>query len=120
MPRFLADENLEQAIVEEFFALIPTANMISVRDVGLEATDDQIILDWASTDGRIVVTRDVSTMKRYAENRVAEGLPMPGIVLVPFNASIGEIIETLANMALYSLPGEWEGQVLFAGSGQIA
>ena len=111
MARFLADENIEPYIFEGFRMLVPTVGAVSVGEVGLVATDDRIILQWAAAEGRIVVSHDVNTMKPYAEERVAAGLPMPGLLLALPNVPTSQIIETLADIELYGLEGEWENRV---------
>jgi hypothetical protein len=59
------------------------------------------------------VNYDVATMPDAAYRRVAEGLPMPGVFAVPWSASIGQVIEDLLLLAEASVPGEWEGQIIY-------
>lgn len=56
---------------------------MSVQEVGLRQADDLVVLEWAANEGRIVVTHDVSTMLDFAYERVAAGLPMPGVFEIP-------------------------------------
>ena len=90
--------------------------MLSVHDVGLTATDDRDILEWPANHGRIVVSRYKNTMREYAESRVRDGLPMPGVVFAHEAHTARLILDTLKYVALYGLDDEWEGQVLFVGS----
>ena len=48
-----------------------------------------------------------------AYQRVSEGLPMPGVFAVPWSAPLGQVIEDLLLLAEASLPGEWEGQIIY-------
>ena len=51
-------------------------------------------------------------MRAYANAKVEAGMPMPGLVVVQSTRTIADNLETLEEIALYSLDGEWEGQVL--------
>ena len=119
MPCFLADENIEPSIIEGLKRQLPSVDFVTVREVGLAAVDDRIILEWAAVNGRIVVTRDVDSMIGYARDRVSAGLSMPGMVVISSSRSFASIIGSVFNMAEYGLPGEWEGQILYAGSKPI-
>ena len=90
-------------------------DIVSVHDVGLAATPDPLILEWAANNGRILITRDVSSMTDFAKSRVAAGMRMPGLLLIQERASAREILESIENIAFYSLEGEWGG-ILFIGS----
>jgi hypothetical protein len=63
-----------------------------------------------STAGRIILTHDVTTMIRYAYERVEARQPMPGVFEVSRSVPIGTVIEDIMLPAEYSLEGEWEGQ----------
>jgi hypothetical protein len=52
-------------------------------------------------------------MRPLAEERVAASLSMPGVLEVNQYLSIGQAIEEILLLAECSLPGEWEGQILF-------
>jgi hypothetical protein len=64
--RLIADENLKKPIIDGLRRLLPDVDVVLARDVELLQTDDRIILEWAATNGRIVVTHDVSTMPGFA------------------------------------------------------
>ena len=61
----------------------------------------------------LVLTHDVSTMTRYAYDRVREGKPMPGVFEVSREVPVKTAIEEILVLAECSLPGEWEGQVRY-------
>ncbi len=61
----------------------------------------------------MVLTHDVSTMMRYAYDRVREGKPMPGVFEVSREVPVKTAIEEILVLAECSLPGEWEGQVRY-------
>ena len=120
MPSFLADENLESYILAALSTRPQSADIVSVHQVGLAATDDRTILEWAAENDRIIVTRDVSSMRAYANARIRAGVKMPGLVIIQSTAQAGDVLDALENLALYSLEGEWEGLVLFIGSPPLA
>jgi predicted nuclease of predicted toxin-antitoxin system len=86
---------------------------VRVPDVGLGEADDPNVLAWAAEQGRIVLTHDARTLIGYAYERVAAGLPMPGIIEVRQDQAIGAVIEDLLLLIEASEEGEWEGQVLY-------
>jgi hypothetical protein len=84
-----------------------------VQDVGLVGQDDPTILEWAAKERRLLVTHDVSTVTRYAYERIAADKPMPGVVEVAMGAPIGVVIEDLLLLVVASDEGEWEGQIRY-------
>jgi hypothetical protein len=54
------------------------------------------------------VTHDVSTFSAFAFDRVAAGLPMPGVIEIPATAPMAVIIEELILIAGASDPDEWK------------
>ena len=111
--RLLADENFDGRVVRGLLRRLPTLDLVRVQDVGLSGADDPTILGWAAGEGRLVLTHDVETMAGFAHDRTAAGLAMPGVVEVPAHVLVRQAIYELLMLATASLPGEWEGQVLF-------
>ena len=81
--------------------------------MGLSATDDPAILEWAAQSARVVLTHDVATMTRYAYDRVRDGQAMPGVFEVGRHVPVGVAIEEIILLAECSAEGEWEGQVRY-------
>ena len=52
-------------------------------------------------------------MTRYAYERVAAGLPMPGVFQVSRDISLALVIEDILLIAEGSIAGEWQGQVRY-------
>jgi hypothetical protein len=109
----LADENLDGAIVRGLLRQRPGLDIVRVQDVGLSGAEDPAVLDWAARHGRVLLTHDVATMTRYAYERVAAGLPMPGVFEVSQDLPVSRAIEDILLVAECSQPGEWEGQVRY-------
>src|SRR4051794_14307255 len=108
MLRFLADENFNNDVVRGVRRRNPVVDFVRVQDEGLSGADDPTVLEWAARTGRIVFTHDVSTMTRYAYDRVREGKPMPGVFEVSRDVPVGTVIDEILLLAECSLPGEWE------------
>jgi Domain of unknown function (DUF5615) len=113
MVKFLADENFNNLIVRGVLKRDPDLDIVRVQDVGLRTLDDLAVLEWAAENGRVVLTHDVATMADFAYDRVASGFVMPGLFEVPRSVSVGVAIEEILLLNLYSLEGEWEGQVRY-------
>ena len=108
-----ADENFNNDVVRGVRRRDPAVDILRVQDAGLAQADDETILEWAATAGRVLLTHDVSTMTRYAYDRVREGKPMPGVFEVGRGVPIGVAIDEIILLAECSLDGEWEGQVRY-------
>ena len=93
--RFATDENVRTPILEGFRTRRPDVDIVRVQDVGMRRAEDPAILGWAASEGRVLLTHDVQTMTGHAYHRVAAGLPMPGLVVIPFKRPIGQAIEDL-------------------------
>ncbi len=111
--KFLADENLDNNIVRGLLRRNPDINIVRVQDVELSGQDDPTVLEWAAQENRILLTHDVATITRYAYERMAENKPMPGVIEVNSDASIGRVIEDLLLLLSCSLDRELEGQIQY-------
>ena len=60
---------------------------------------------------RQLLTHDVSTMTKYAYQRLQSGRSMAGIIEVPQSAAIGQIIDDLILIAGTSVTQEYENRV---------
>lgn len=60
-----------------------------------------------------LLTHDVSTITRYAYDRVKAGKSLPGVFEVSRDVPIRVAIEDILLLAEYSLDDEWEGQIRY-------
>ena len=111
--RWAADENFNNDIIRGLLRRKPDVDIVRVQDVGLSGVDDPTILEWAADEGRALLTHDVSTITRYAYERVEAGKPMPGVFEVSRDIPMGVVIEDLILLTECSLENEWEGQVRY-------
>ena len=113
MIAFLADENFNEDVVRGVLRRNADVDIVRVRDLGMSGAGDPEVLERAAADGRVLLTHDVSTMTHYAYDRVARGLPMPGVFEVGRHVPLGTAIEDILILAECSQANEWEGQVRY-------
>src|SRR5438105_3319409 len=77
----------------------PAIDFRAAAGVIPDGTPDTEVLQIAAEAGRVLVTRDVSTMPDHFERFVAER-ESPGILLIPSRRSIGAVIEGLLKVWL--------------------
>lgn len=113
MLRFASDEDFNNRILRGLLRRNPSLDIVRVQEAGLAGKGDAEILEWASNQGRVLLTHDVTTMTKHANDRISAGLPMPGIFELSQHVPVGQAIEEILFVAEYSLENEWEGQVIF-------
>lgn len=111
--KFLADENFDHKTLAGLRRREPDLDILAVQEVGLREVDDPQVLEWAAREERVVVTHDVSTFADCAYERVAAGLPMPGVVEIPETVPRSVIIEELILIAGASEPDDWKNRVIY-------
>ena len=107
-----ADENFNN-IVRGLLRRRPDIDIVRIQDAGLSGANDPTVLAWSADEGRILLTHDVSTITRYAYERVEAGLPMPGVFEVNLAVSLGQAIDDLLLLVECSFENEWEGQIVY-------
>lgn len=113
MMRFAADENFNNDILRGLRRLYPEIDVIRVQDTEVYEADDPTVLEWAARQDRIVLTHDVTTMTKFAYERIAEGLTTPGVLVIPQPAPLGKIIDDLTVIVGASDASEWAGKVTY-------
>jgi predicted nuclease of predicted toxin-antitoxin system len=93
---------------------LPGLDIVRCQDAGMRTAPDSQILDWAAGEGRILVTQDRRTMAGFAYQRVAKGLPMPGVLVIRDRPEqIGLMVDDILIPILCSEQHEWKDQVQF-------
>lgn len=113
MSLLAADENFDNDIVRGLLRRQPGLSIVRVQDAGLSGASDPVILEWAASENRILLTNGVSTLTHFAYQRVEKGQPMPGVIEVGRSAPMGTVIEDILLLAEFSLEDEWEGQIIY-------
>lgn len=113
MIRLLIDEDVHGGIVNGLRRRQPALDLVRAQDVGLRQTPDPTILEWAAHQGRVVVSVDKKTLPAFAWDRVARGLPMPGVAILRNFLTIGQAVNELELIALAGNPDDLHNQVLY-------
>ncbi|WP_017300220.1 DUF5615 family PIN-like protein [Nodosilinea nodulosa] len=113
MLRLLSDENFNGDIGRGLFLRQPSLDLLRVQDVGLQEVDDPAILDWAASNGRILLTHDRATMPNFAYERLSQGQPMPGLFVINDRMPVRQVIDELVLLIDASGQDEWNGLVLY-------
>lgn len=109
---FASDENFDGKIIRGLRRIEPTVDIVRVQDTALYQKQDPLVLEWAATEGRILLTHDVRTMPKYAYERVDKGLPMSGVFIISDQLPAGLVIDELLLLHGASEPAEWENRVI--------
>jgi predicted nuclease of predicted toxin-antitoxin system len=94
-------------------------DLVRVQHIGLTNADDPVILSVAAELERIVVSRDKSTMRGFAADRIKAGQKMPGLLLVRpgfstrHGGGLGLLIDELLLIAACSDAEEWDNMIQF-------
>ena len=113
MITFLVDQNFNAHIVNGLTRRNSLIELIHVRDIGLAAADDSVVLERAAIQGLVLLTHDRQTIPSFAYQRIAKGLPMPGVFLVRDDMPIAKAIEQILIAAYCFSSEECKGVVRY-------
>ena len=112
-PRFLADHDLNEHIIDGVLRREPGLEFIRAREVGLSERPDPEVLAFAAENGLLLVSHDVNSMPAHAYARLAAGDVMPGLFMVRQTQALGPVLDGLVLIWSASEAEEWQGQVHF-------
>src|SRR5262245_7249469 len=95
----LSDEDLQGAIVAGLVLHFPGLDLVRVQDVGLMQTPDPVILGYAATQNRVILTHDRNTMTARAQDRMNQGLRMSGLIVLEQLMNVGKAIQEVGTLA---------------------
>lgn len=110
-PRFLADEDWRYEIVTAVRWLEPTAEIVTVRELGRAGRSDADLLAFAHAGGWVVLSHDVNTLKAEASRRVADGRGIAGVLLASQSALTRPVAESLVLIWAASDAAEWVDRI---------
>ncbi len=113
MLRFAADENFNNDIVRAVQRIRPDIDIVRIQDAGLIGKDDPAILQWAADEKRILLTHDVTTITKYAYQRISKDQYMAGEFEIHSDQPIKTIVDEIILINDCSLEDEWVGQVRY-------
>ena len=111
MIRFLTDEDFKSAILEGVRSRLPNLDIIRVQDAGLRTLRDEVILEFAASEDRIVLSHDLKTIRTHATSRLLSDKPMSGLFLIRQNFPIGRAVDEIVMIAVCSRDDEWHGAI---------
>ena len=109
----MIDENFDQRILRGLRLEVPHVDYIVVQETELKSLRDPLLLAWAAENQRILVTHDVTTIPKYASERVRSSQSMPGVIVIPEDLAVGKAIEELATLIECCEPEELNNQVKY-------
>ena len=112
-PRFLTDQDFNANIVTGVRRTEALVELVSVRELGLATHPDAAILDYAASNGFIVISHDARTMRAHAQDRIAQGLTMTGLCLVRQRRLIRPVVESILLIWTATEAEEWLNRIEF-------
>jgi len=111
--RFLADADLNRAIVSGVLRREPSLDFLTAQAAGLRGMSDLEVLALAAEQQRVLVSHDVGTMPAHFREFRRAGRQSSGVFLVPQSLEIGTAIDELLLVWLASEASEWKDRVVW-------
>lgn len=114
--RFLADADLNRAIVDGCLREERAIDFAQPADAGLRGKQDPEVLAIAARLGRVLVSHDIRTMPVHFGRFLSKGNRSPGVLLVPQAVSIRDAIDSLVLVWAASWPSELQNRIRYLPS----
>lgn len=112
--KWLADENFDNDILRGILRRVAGFDVVRAQDVaGVSGLDDPAVLAWATTNGRVVPTHDLSTMIPAAQEQVKRFASRSPIVLVRDSLPVSLVIEEILLLDECSIETDWAAGVIY-------
>jgi hypothetical protein len=105
--KYLADADLNKAIVNGVLRREPSVDFQSAHAAGLRGMKDDQVLALAAENQRVLVSHDVGTMPAHFRAFMDAGNHSAGVLLIPQSLDIGSAIDELVLIWLISEATEW-------------
>lgn len=109
--RFLADADLNRAIVVGVLRREPSIDFLTAQAAGLRGMNDPQVLALAADHQRVLVSHDVGTMPAHFRKLRNAGKQSSGVFLIPQSLDVGTAIDELLLIWLASEASEWEDRL---------
>jgi hypothetical protein len=109
--RFLADADLNKAILSGVVRREPSLDFLAAQSAGLRGMNDIDVLSLAAEQQRVLVSHDVGTMPAHFRAFTKTGKYSAGVLLVPQSLDVGTAIEDVLLIWLASEASEWENRL---------
>jgi hypothetical protein len=111
--RFLADADLNKAILTGVLRREPTVDFLTAHAAGLRSMTDSQVLALAAEQQRVLVSHDVGTMPAHFRAFRNAGKHSPGVVLVPQTLDLATAIDEILTIWLASDAADWENRLVW-------
>jgi hypothetical protein len=111
--RFAADENLNGHLFRAIVRTLIDVDIVRVQDTELSGATDEVVLDWMANRQRVLLTHDGRTLPDAAWRRVANGQRMTGVIVVPDDVPVGDVLSDLAVILSVSTVDDWINRVVY-------
>jgi Domain of unknown function (DUF5615) len=111
--RFLADADLNKAIVTGLLRREPALDFQTAQSAGLRGLKDIEVLTLAAASQRVLVSHDVGSMGAQFRAFRNTGRHSPGVFLIPQSLEVRAAIEELLLFWLASEAAEWEDRLVW-------
>jgi hypothetical protein len=108
--RFQADADFNQDIVRAVHRRAPAVDFQTAHEAGLVGLDDDVVLEKAAQEGRVLVSHDRRTMPHHFAAFITTRTSA-GVILVPQNLPIHQVVEDLMLIWEASEAEEWVNQI---------
>ena len=109
--RFLADADLNRAIVSGVVRRESSIDFLTAQAAGLRSMNDPQVLALAAESKRVLVSHDVGTMPAHFRKFRNAGKQSAGVFLIPQSLDVGTAIDELLLIWLASAASEWEDRL---------
>jgi hypothetical protein len=109
--RFLADADLNRAIIAGILRVEPSLDFRTAQSANLRRLKDTQVLALAAEEGRVLVSHAFGTMPRHFRGYREAGRQSGGVVLIPQTLDIGTAIEELHMIWVASDAEEWRDRL---------
>ncbi len=112
--KWLADENFRNAINRGLLRKAPALDIVRAQDVPeISGQDDRVLLRFATAEGRVVVTHDLSTMVPAMREQMRVQSHCAAIVMVPDSLPIVTAVHDLFVLDACAIEGDWTAGVIY-------
>jgi hypothetical protein len=109
--RFLADADLNKAIVNGVLRREPSLDFLTAQAAQLRGMGDPEVLALAAEQQRVLVSHDVGTMQSHFTAFKKSGKRSSGVFLIPQSFDVGMAIDELLLVWLASEASDWEDRL---------
>lgn len=109
--RFLADADLNRAIVSGVLRREPSLDFLTAQAARLRNMSDPEVLVLAEEQQRVLVSHDVGTMPGHFRTFRSAGKQSSGVFLIPQSLDVGTAIDELILIWLASEAAEWKNRL---------